>query len=161
VSASATPTHTAADGITSRARLLDELRAALIGLLGAERRLRGREQRTAGAGTLTNSQLWALSVLRDGEKTAGEIAEATLNNPATTTAMLDQLEERGVLERQRSTEDRRVILVSLTPKGRRIVEEKHERAQALWREMLKDADEEEIEAALRVMAMLARMLDAH
>jgi hypothetical protein len=41
------------------------------------------------------------------------------------------------------------------------VEEKHVRAQALWREMLKDADEEEIEAAVRVMAMLARMLDAH
>jgi DNA-binding MarR family transcriptional regulator len=145
---------------SSRARLLEELRSALIGLLGAERRLRGREQRTAG-GTLTNSQLWALSVLRDGEKTAGEIAESTLNNPATTTAMLDQLEQRGVLARQRSTEDRRVILVSLTPKGRRIVEEKHVRAQALWREMLKDADEEEIEAAIRVMAMLARMLDAH
>jgi DNA-binding MarR family transcriptional regulator len=143
-----------------RAQLLDELRSALIGLLGAERRLRGREQRTAG-GTLTNSQLWALSVLRDGEKTAGEIAESTLNNPATTTAMLDQLEERGVLARRRSTEDRRVILVSLTPKGRRIVEEKHVRAQTLWREMLKDADEEEIEAAVRVMAMLARMLDAH
>jgi DNA-binding MarR family transcriptional regulator len=158
--APATSNGSAIASTSSRARLLEELRSALIGLLGAERRLRGREQRTAG-GTLTNSQLWALSVLRDGEKTAGEIAESTLNNPATTTAMLDQLEQRGVLARQRSTEDRRVILVSLTPKGRRIVEEKHVRAQALWREMLKDADEEEIEAAVRVMAMLARMLDAH
>jgi DNA-binding MarR family transcriptional regulator len=156
----ATSSDTAPATGDARAQLLDELRSALIGLLGAERRLRGREQRTAG-GTLTNSQLWALSVLREGEKTAGEIAESTLNNPATTTAMLDQLEERGVLQRQRSTEDRRVILVSLTPKGRRIVEEKHVRAQVLWREMLKDANEEEIEAAVRVMAMLARMLDAH
>jgi len=158
--ATTTPTASASALSASRAELLDDLRAALIELLGSERRLRGREQRTAG-GTLTNSQLWALSVLRDGEKTAGEIAESTLNNPATTTAMLDVLEERGVLERRRSTEDRRVCLVSLTPEGRTIVEEKRARSQALWREGLKDASSSDIEAAARVMAMLAETLDGH
>jgi DNA-binding MarR family transcriptional regulator len=145
----------------TRRQLVDELRTALIEVLGAERRLRGRDQRASHDETLTNAQLWALSVLRDGEKTAGEIAEGTLTNPATTTVMLDHLEERGVLERRRSTQDRRVCLVSLTQKGREIVEQKRVRSQALWRGKLEDADDGELEAGLRVMRMIVGLLDAH
>ena len=144
-----------------RRKLLDELRTALIEVLGAERRLRGRDQRASQDETLTNAQLWALSVLRDGEKTAGEIADGTLTNPATTTVMLDHLEERGVLVRRRSTEDRRVCLVSLTPKGREIVEQRRVRSQALWRGKLGEADDGELEAAVRVMRMIVELLDAH
>lgn len=144
----------------SRTELLDELRSALLEVLGAERRLRGRDQR-ASHGTLTSAQSWALAVLRDGEKTAGEIAESTLTNPATVTVMLDHLEQRGVLERRRSSEDRRVCLVSLTAQGREVVEQMRARSQALWREKLEGARDDELEAAVGVMRRIVEMLDAH
>jgi MarR family transcriptional regulator, organic hydroperoxide resistance regulator len=150
----------AAAPATSRTELLEQARAALIELLGAERRLRARDQR-APSGALTNTQAWALAVLRDGERTVSEIAESTLTSPAATTVTLDQLEQRGVLERRRGTEDRRVCLVSLTPEGQRIVEEKRARSQALWREMLAGASDQEIAATVAVVRMIVELLDAH
>jgi DNA-binding MarR family transcriptional regulator len=141
-------------------RLIEDVRAALLELLGAERRLRGRDQQH-GAGELTNAQLRALMVLRDGEKTAGQIAESAFCNPASTTVMLDHLEERGVIERRRSSEDRRVCLVSLTDQGRRIVEERRARSQAIWQERFADMSDRDVRAAARTMRTIAGMLDAH
>ncbi len=145
---------------SSRDGLLVDLRSALIELLGAERRLRGRDRQQPEGG-LTNAQLWALLVLRDGERTAGEIAESTLCNPASTTAMLDQLEACGVVSRRRSTEDRRVCLVALTDSGRELLEERRLRSQGLWQEQLADASDGDLRAAREVMRQIAGMLDAH
>ena len=79
---------------------LDELRVALGELFGAERRLRGREQQQPR--DLTNSQLRALFALgKSAEVTAGELAKSADLNPASVTAMLDQLEANGIVERRR------------------------------------------------------------
>jgi DNA-binding MarR family transcriptional regulator len=141
-------------------RLIDEVRAALFELLGAERRLRGRDQHHR-QGDLTNAQLRALMVLRDGEQTAGHVAESSFCNPASTTAMLDHLEGAGVVQRRRSSEDRRVCLVSLTEEGRRIVEEKRARSQEIWQERFAGASDRDLRAAARAMRTIAEMLDAH
>ena len=70
---------------------LDELRVSMGELFGAERRLRGREQQQPR--DLTHSQLRALIVLDKAvEVTAGELAKSADLNPASVTAMLDQLE---------------------------------------------------------------------
>jgi DNA-binding MarR family transcriptional regulator len=140
--------------------LLGDLRSALIELLGAERRLRGRDRQQPEGG-LTNAQLWALLVLRDGERSAGEIAESTLCNPASTTAMLDQLEGCGVVLRRRSSEDRRVVMVALTDIGREVLEERLSRSQGLWQELLAGASDGDLRAAAEVMRRIAGMLDAH
>lgn len=129
-------------------------------MLGAERRLRGREHSGPHAVALTAAQLWALSVLRDGERTAGEIADRTVTNPATITAMLDNLEGQGFVERRRSTKDRRVCLVSLTDRGHEVVEQKRRRYQRLWREKLAGAEDRELEAAIGVMRLIVETLDA-
>jgi MarR family transcriptional regulator, organic hydroperoxide resistance regulator len=144
---------------TTRDRV-DDLRSALRELLGAERRLRGRDQHQLQGG-LTIAQLWALRVLEEGEKTAGEIAEAALCNPASTTAMLDSLEERGVVQRRRSTEDRRVVLVTLTDAGREVVADKRAHSQGLWQEKFAGTPEGDLETAAAVMRVIAEMLDAH
>jgi DNA-binding MarR family transcriptional regulator len=141
-------------------QVLEEVRDALFELLGAERRLRGRDQQQRGNG-LTNAQLRALMVLRDGEKTAGQVAESSFCNPASVTVMLDHLEARDVIERRRSSEDRRVCLVSLTDEGRRIVEERRARSQAIWQERFADSSERDLRAAAVAMRTIAGMLDAH
>jgi len=143
-----------------RDRLIDEVRGALSELLGAERRLRGRDQHHRQGG-LTYAQLRALMVLRDGERTAGALAEAANCNPASTTAMLDQLEAAGVIERRRDTRDRRVCLVALTEDGSTLVEEKRACSQRIWQERFAGTAEPDLEAAARAMRTIAAMLDAH
>jgi DNA-binding MarR family transcriptional regulator len=143
-----------------RDRRIDDVRAALSELLGAERRLRGRDQHHRQGG-LTYAQLRALMVLRDGERTAGALAEAANCNPASTTAMLDHLEAAGVIERRRDTRDRRVCLVALTEEGRRLVEEKRASSQKIWQTRFGGASGTDLQAAAQAMRTIAEMLDAH
>ena len=140
--------------------LIDDVRTALSELLGAERRLRGRDQHHRQGG-LTYAQLRALMVLRDGDATAGALAEAANCNPASTTAMLDHLEAAGVIRRRRDTGDRRVCLVSLTDEGRRLVERKQAASQTIWQERFGAAPEADLKAAAQAMRTIAEMLDAH
>jgi MarR family transcriptional regulator, organic hydroperoxide resistance regulator len=137
---------------------LDELRVAMGELFGAERRLRGREQQQPR--DLTHSQLRALFVLgKSPEVTAGELAKSADLNPASVTAMLDQLEANGIVERRRAAHDRRVCMVSLTDTGRSIVDGERIRWQALWEEGLGDLSEAELGAALHAMRRMIALLD--
>ncbi|HEY3942216.1 MAG TPA: MarR family transcriptional regulator [Acidimicrobiales bacterium] len=148
---------------TARQATLDELRLAMGELLGAERRLRGREQRGRDqqqGRDLTHSQLRALFVLgKADEVTAGELARSADLNPASVTAMLDQLEANGIVERRRSSQDRRMCMVSLTESGRAVVDDHRARWQAMWEESLRDLAEEELAAALRVMRTMTALFD--
>ena len=137
---------------------LDELRVSMGELFGAERRLRGREQQQPR--DLTHSQLRALIVLDKAvEVAAGELAKSADLNPASVSAMLDQLEANGIVERRRGNQDRRVCLVSLTDKGRGIVEDKRANWHALWEAALGDLSEQELSAALRVMRTMTALLE--
>jgi DNA-binding MarR family transcriptional regulator len=72
---------------------------------------------------LNPTDLRCLDWLTTGAMSAGELGEATgLSSPATTT-LLDRLERKGVLRRQRDTVDRRKVLIELTPAGRAQIEE--------------------------------------
>jgi DNA-binding MarR family transcriptional regulator len=130
----------------------------MVELLGAERRLRGREQQRPG--DLTSSQLRALSALaQEEEVSAGQLAKSADLNPASVTAMLDQLEANRIIQRRRSPEDRRLCMVSLTPKGRGILEERRTRFHALWDLYFADRTEEELAAALGVIKDMVEMLE--
>jgi DNA-binding MarR family transcriptional regulator len=87
------------------------------------------------------------------------LAKSADLNPASVTAMLAQLEANGIVERRRSSQDRRVCIVSLTDKGRRIVEDKRANWQALWEAHLGDLSEQDLAAALRVMRTMTALLD--
>jgi DNA-binding MarR family transcriptional regulator len=138
---------------------IEDLRLAVRDLLGAERRLRGRDH--SRPGELTNAQLRALAALgREQEMTAGELARSADLNPASVTAMLDQLEAADVVQRRRDTEDRRVCNVSLTPQGWRLLERKLAYWDSLWEERLAELSERDLEAAARVINQIAGLYDA-
>jgi DNA-binding MarR family transcriptional regulator len=129
---------------------IEELRTALMGMSGAERRLRGRDHNRPGE--LTYAQIRALAALgREREMTAGHLARSAELNPATVTAMLDHLEESGIVHRHRSTEDRRVCNVSLTQDGWELLQRKLDGWQALWEQKLADVSERDLHAAARVL----------
>jgi DNA-binding MarR family transcriptional regulator len=144
---------------TGRKTTLNAVRLAMGELFGAERRLRGREHHQQPS-DVSHSQLRALLVLdRADQVTAGELAKSADLNPASVTAMLDQLESKGIVQRRRVDRDRRVCMVSLSDKGRAIVDEKRAHWHALWERRLGDLSEEELLAALQVMQTMTQMLD--
>jgi DNA-binding MarR family transcriptional regulator len=144
---------------TDRERLLDELRSSFGELLGAERRLRGRDQHRGG-GELSHHQIRALFHLaKEDEVTAGCLARNAELSPASMTAMLDQLEELGFVARRRSAEDRRQVLVTLTDEGRAKMAVK----RAAWNEKFLAAvgehSDAELDAAVRVMRTIGGFVD--
>lgn len=71
--------------------------------------------RTVG---LTLPQLVVLSCVRDlGEVTSRAISREADLTPATVVGILDKLESKGLIERYRSTKDRRIVHTRLTPAG--------------------------------------------
>jgi len=138
----------------------EAVRLAFVELLGAERRLRGRDRFVKEG--LTQAQIRALFRIgaEGGEATAGELAKHADLSPASVTTMLDHLEEHGIVTRRRSEKDRRVVVVALTERGRELVEEKRRRWQELWRQVLAEVPQDDLEAAARVMRRLAEMLEA-
>ena len=52
----------------------------------------------------------------------GQIAERISLSSATLTSIVDRLEEHGLVLRERSPEDKRQVLISLTPQGRTVLE---------------------------------------
>jgi DNA-binding MarR family transcriptional regulator len=103
----------------------DDLDAATEALLIASRALVGVAARSiAGIDEVTLPQYRALVVLmRPTPVTVGDLAVVLDIHPSTATRMCDRLElKRLVRRRPGISTDRRVTPVSLTPKGRRLVE---------------------------------------
>lgn len=55
-----------------------------------------------------------------GQSTVAGLARDLQLDPGATTRLLDRLEGKGLLRRERSTSDRRVVHVALTPEGQAI-----------------------------------------
>lgn len=145
-------------GDDSRRAEIEELRAALAHMSGAERRLRGRDH--SRPGELTFAQIRALAALgREREMTAGELARSADLNPATVTAMLDHLEAAGIVERHRSTTDRRVCNVSLTSDGWELLEQKLAAWQGRWEDKLADVSDADLRTAARVVGQVTELYD--
>ena len=119
--------------------------------------------RTTG---LTPSQLIVLQIVaREGEPGAGAIAEAARLSQATVTALLDKLEARGLVIRNRGSQDRRRVSLELTEEGRRALADMPDVLQdrfAARFEKLADWEQASIIAGLeRVAALLnAEGIDA-
>jgi DNA-binding MarR family transcriptional regulator len=148
--------------VATREDVLEELRSAFGELLGAERRLRGRDQQhRKGGHELSHHQIRALFHLaKEPEVTAGCLAKNAELSPASMTAMLDQLEEWGFVARRRSAEDRRQVLVSLTEEGRAKMAAKRAKWNDAFRTAAGDFSDTELDSAVRVMRTIGGFLDS-
>jgi DNA-binding MarR family transcriptional regulator len=102
---------------------MSKKRQVLIGEVG--RATQGYQRATDGfddaAGRLLGlnpTDLRCLDWLTERAMSAGELAAATGLSSAATTTLLDRLEHKGYVQRERDTLDRRRIVVELTPRGR-------------------------------------------
>ena len=67
---------------------------------------------------LTTPQLICLQNLQEhGPLTTGSLAQAVSLSPATVTGILDRMERRGLVTRERRPEDKRRVLIAITAAG--------------------------------------------
>jgi DNA-binding MarR family transcriptional regulator len=122
------------------------------------RRLRARA--SAFPGGLTLAQYHLLQPLRSArELTVGELAESAGVAAPTATRMLDSLARDERIVRRHSDTDRRSVLVSLTPAGRRALEAAHEETEAFRRRVFERLEPEEREQAALLLTRLNEVLE--
>jgi DNA-binding MarR family transcriptional regulator len=76
---------------------------------------------SAGFG-ITGPQLWALKTIAEYESLPlGKLSRKMYLHPSTISGLVDRLEHKGYVARDRDTGDRRVVRVRLTPAGKDLV----------------------------------------
>jgi DNA-binding MarR family transcriptional regulator len=143
---------------TTRAEATDALGRAFKRAMVAVRRLRGRETHRPGALSFAQYQLLFTLADNDGLPSS-ELAHAAELSPATVTQMLDSLVERGLVTRQRSETDRRIVTCTLTAAGRGLIAERRARFQGRWDAALAEFSPEELAVASAVFDRIATMFD--
>ena len=146
--------------VTTRERteVTEAVGRAFKGALAAVRRLRGRE--THHPEELSYAQFGLLFGLCDGgAKSSRELAFAADISPATAAEMLDALAASGLVERSRSEDDKRIVLTSLTERGRKVIEARRGRYEPRWRAALEQFSDEELLSTANVLDALRRMFD--
>lgn len=112
---------------------------------------------------LTFPQLAVLRCLRDGgPQLAGRLGEAAGLSAASTTRLIDRLEERELVRRRRGRGDRRCVEIHLTAQGRQLVGAVRVRRDSPLRravEAMTDTEQRALAAALRGLARSARSLE--
>jgi MarR family transcriptional regulator, organic hydroperoxide resistance regulator len=70
---------------------------------------------------ITGPQLWALkTIAANGSLSLGELSQRMYLHPSTISGVVDRLEKKKYVQRDRAKEDRRVVQVRLTPLGRNL-----------------------------------------
>src|SRR5688572_1845259 len=97
---------------------------ALITLARAAEAVTAALHRDLGSKHLTSSQFGVLEALFHlGPLCQGDLAAKLLRSGASITSVVEGLEARGLVVRQRTEEDKRFVRVALTSKGRAVIRE--------------------------------------
>jgi DNA-binding MarR family transcriptional regulator len=137
---------------------IEDLARAFKGMMAALRRMKGRE--THRPGELSYAQYHLLFGLADAPpRSARELAELADLAPATVTEMLDHLAEDGLVVRLRSDVDKRIVLTSLTARGRKVVDKRRDQMEPRWRAAMAEFSDGELHTATAVLDRLHNLFD--
>ncbi len=103
---------------------------------------------------LTDSTYTVLRILRGaGEEglSCGDIGARMLHRDPDVTRLCDRMEERGLVERSRSSEDRRVRKVRLTPSGLELVNSMQEPTDRLHLDLLSHMEEADLRRLIELL----------
>jgi len=135
-------------GSVDRSAVAERLHSLAIHLL---RRVRRHDDATG----VPAPSLSALSVLVfGGPMTVGDLARAEQVRPPSMTRVVQDLEARGLVDRERDADDRRVTRIRATAKGRKLMTSGRSRRIRAVVEMLDAAGEGDLRAIERAIDVL-------
>src|SRR5699024_5770893 len=94
-------------------------------------------------------------------QTASEVARKLHLTPGTLTTTVDRLVKKGYVQRIRGEDDRRIIRLGLTKKGRRVSRAHDACHRQTVRSFLKELDPAEVKTIEKAIRNLEAFLEAH
>ncbi len=110
---------------------------------------------------ITGPQLWALKTVSQHAGLAlGELSRKMYLHPSTVTGVIDRLESKGYVVRDRDSADRRVVKVKLTPAGQDLAAKAPNPVQGKMIYGLMKLSENELNAIYESVKRLAEIAEA-
>ena len=140
---------------------VDRLEEVLIALRRVIRATDLHSRYLARTTGLTAPQILLLQAIHNsGRVTIGQLAAEVSLSQATVTSILDRLEKRELVFRERSTEDKRKVHARLTEEGRRVLKHAPMPLQDQFARQFNELEEWEQSAILASLQRVAHMMDA-
>lgn len=142
-------------------RVQDELDEVLSNFAEVMARLMidGHRQH-ATALDLTLPQAQMMRILRRGPLPTGHLAAELKVTASSVTQLTDRLIRKGLIERQAVENNRRSVLVALSPNGKRLVDGFRKRRATLFREAMMDLNKSEQADVIEAMKKVVNALDS-
>ena len=111
---------------------------------------------------LTFSQWTTLVALQDGRiTTPGDLAHNICHDAGSLTRLVDQMVERGLVTRSRNDDDRRVVTLSLTARGRDLVERLAPKVMQFWNGLLSGFTHQEVDMLIGLLTRLVMVAEGN
>lgn len=113
-----------------------------------------------GTRELSRTEAGLLLTLTEGPRRITDLAETEALAQPTVSQLVDRLERRGLVARRRSTEDGRVVLVSVSAKGRTQLERTRAQARELMRQAVHGLTDDELADLVVASRTLERLIQS-
>ena len=135
-------------------RDLDEVAATLLGRTSRLTRLLMR----TGPRELTRSESGLLATVAEGQRTIGELTESEGLVQSAVSKLVERLERRSLVTRQRAVRDGRIVLVTITPVGAATLERTREHIRERMRDALRELPAGDLATLLATGDVLERLI---
>lgn len=137
---------------------VDPILEAIIYLYTESRRITKEYARRAN---LTGPQLTVIKMLEGiGDLSLSELSEKIRAQNSTVTGIIDRMEREELVVRTRSTEDRRVVHIKLTEKGKKLAKEIDVEPMEIFRSALESLTATETRDLMKILTKIARRVQA-
>ncbi|OIK10477.1 MarR family transcriptional regulator [Bacillus sp. MUM 13] len=108
---------------------------------------------------LTNEQYYTLRFIQQAPQCKStDLAEAFYVNKSAISAIITRLTDKGLIQRKRDENDRRVVYLTLTKEGEALFSAKEQKIHKLVESFITKFNNEEIEAFIHTYEKLSRIL---
>jgi DNA-binding MarR family transcriptional regulator len=112
----------------------------------------------AGSRALSRTEAGLLTTLIDGPRRISDLAETEALAQPTISKLVDRLERRSLVVRERADHDGRTVMVSISPEGQECLESVRSQTRALLRRTLRELEDEDLEALVIAGDVLERLI---
>jgi len=137
---------------------IDEIVETIIYLYTESRRITKQAARELG---LTGPQLTVMKILETvGDLSLSDLSERIRAQNSTVTGIIDRMEREELVVRERSTSDRRVVYIKLTPKGAATAKTIQIEPMEIFRTVLTALSREDMKDLLRILGKVQKRVRA-